>query len=203
MTRIIVTAALSGVVLAFAVGCSGSGAQEAGPVPTAQGSQQSTATLRTHHSTSTASPTASTSPTPRLPLCKDKAATVRVASQQGAAGTIMTTWRVTNTSSGTCRSSGYPGMDFHASIGWLGVEVQRGGYPSIDSAPASVVLGPGESLYVASYWSDVDTGGGLCTPFDHVKVTLPDNFTSARLAATGCVDPPSVDVGPVTESRPS
>jgi hypothetical protein len=94
-------------------------------------------------------------------------------------------------------------MDFHAAGGWLDVQVHRGGFQNIDVAPARVVLGPGVSLYFVSYWGDVDTDAGPCKQFDRVKVTLPDNFASARLATTGCLDPGSVRVGPVSASRPS
>ncbi len=118
-------------------------------------------------------------------------------SQQGAAGTIRTVWKMTNTSSAPCHSFGYPGMDFHASSGWLNEQVHRGGFPDIDGSPTTVVIQPGQSLFFVSYWSDVTTGGGSCRSFDRVKVTLPDNTVSSQIAATGCVTPGSVNVGPV------
>jgi hypothetical protein len=110
---------------------------------------------------------------------------------------------VTNTSSDACRSFGYPGMDFHAANGWLDVQVHRGGIDMINRPPAPVVLEPGKSLYFVSFWGDVDTDAGPCKQFDRVKVTLPDNFTSARLDSSGCVDPGLVEVGPVTDAPPS
>jgi hypothetical protein len=94
-------------------------------------------------------------------------------------------------------------MDFRAASGWLNVRVHRGGLPDINQAPARVVLSPGESLYFVSYWSDVTTSTGSCKEFDRVKVTLPDNFVPAQLAASGCLNPRSVDVGPVTKTPPS
>ena len=197
MTKTFLAAAITAFVL-VAGGCGGSGAKEAGPVPTGQGPQPSTST----GSTSTSGEATSTS-TSSAPLCRDKTATVEIESQQGAAGTMSTIWRVTNTSASPCRSFGYPGMDFRSSGGWLGVQVHRGGYPNINEPPAPVALGPGESMYFASYWGVVDTDAGPCQKFDRVKVTLPDNFTSARLAASGCVDRQLVEVGPVSESRPS
>jgi hypothetical protein len=115
----------------------------------------------------------------------------------------MTTWRVTNTSSETCRSFGYPGMDFHTASGWLDVQVHRGGIDLISQPPAPIVLEPGKSLYFVSFWGDVDTDAGPCTEFDRVKVTLPDNFSSAQVESSGCVDPGLVNVGPVTLSRPA
>ena len=189
-------------VAAFAAGCGGNGAQEAGPVPTGPGSQQPS-TRGTSPSASTSSSTGSTASSVSTPLCQDKAAAVKVDSQQGAAGTIMTIWRVTNTSSFACRSFGYPGMDFHAANGWLGVHVQRGGVDMVNEAPAPLVLEPGDSLYFVSLWGDVDTDSGPCTQFDRVKVTLPDNFASARVVSKGCVDPNLVRVGPVSSSRPA
>jgi Protein of unknown function (DUF4232) len=178
-------------------GCS-SGAKEAGPVPT--GTSSSPTTPEQTSSEESGSTSTTTSP----PLCSDQAVKVKVQSQQGAAGTIGTTWRVENTSPEECRSFGYPGMDFHTASGWLDVQVQRGGsLPNIDQAPARVVVSPGASLYFVSYWSDVDTNAGPCKEFDRVKVTLPDNFKSIVLAAQGCLNPMSVRVGPVLSKRPS
>jgi Domain of unknown function (DUF4232) len=183
----------------IAAGCNG-GAQEAGPVPTVESPTETTTTPET----TTTSTTGSTSTGASTPLCSDQAVKVKVDSQQGAAGTIGTTWRVTNTSSETCRSFGYPGMDFHAASGWLDVQVHRGGsLPNIDAPPARVVLDPGESLYFVSYWSDVDTDAGPCQEFDRVKVTLPDNFHSVQVASSGCLNPDSVRVGPVIASPPA
>ena len=111
------------MIAALVAGCS-SGPKEAGPVPTGQ-KQKS----HSSGSTSGGGTAASTS----VPLCGEDNTDARVDSQNGAAGTIMTTWRVTNTSSEACRSFGYPGMDFHAASGWLDVQVQRGGGVQIDS----------------------------------------------------------------------
>jgi hypothetical protein len=193
--------AFAAVVVATVLlaGCGG-GAKEAGPVPTGQGSQSS---ATTGGATPTSSSSGSTTSTSSTQLCGRENATVKVESQEGAAGTIMTTWRVTNTSSSACRSFGYPGMDFHAATGWLGVHVHRGGIDIVNQAPASVVLDPGQSLYFVSLWGEVDTQAGPCTQFDRIKVTLPDNFASARIVSQGCVDPGLVRVGPVTGSPPS
>jgi hypothetical protein len=49
----------------------------------------------------------------------------------------------------------------------------------------------------------VSTSAGACKDFDRVKVTLPDNFVSVKLTSTGCLNPRSVDVGPVRTSPPS
>jgi len=192
MTKALATAFL---IAALAAGCD-NGPKEAGPVPTGKTSPSA--------STSAGGAAESTSTTATsTPLCKDKAALVKVDSQEGAAGTIVTTWRVTNTSSDACRSFGYPGMDFHAASGWLDVQVHRGGIDVLNQAPAPVVVEPGESLYFVSTWGDVDTQAGPCTEFDRVKVTLPDNFTSARVGASGCVDAGLVNVGPVSDTPPS
>jgi hypothetical protein len=94
-------------------------------------------------------------------------------------------------------------MDFRTSSGWLNVHVHRGGFPNINQPPARVVLRPGQSLYFVSYWNDVPTDAGSCKQFDRVKVTLPGNFVSARLTSSGCLNPLSVDVGPVTTRPPS
>jgi hypothetical protein len=181
------------VIAALFAGCS-SGPKEAGPVPTGQ-------KQKSHSSVSTSG--GATAASASVPLCNDETTDVRVDSQEGAAGTIMTTWRVMNTSSGACRSFGYPGMDFHAAGGWLDVQVQRGGVDILDGTPSSVAVEPGESLYFVSLWGDVDTEQGACKQFDRIKVTLPDNFTPTQIDSSGCVDPGLVRVGPVSSSRPS
>jgi Domain of unknown function (DUF4232) len=195
MTKALVSA------LAFAsmaAGCS-SGAQEAGPVPTVPASTgQTTAATATEPTPST-----STNASTAIALCADKTAAAKVDSEQGAAGTIRTVWRVRNTAQHPCRSFGYPGMDFRSSSGWLGVEVHRGGFPDINQPPARVVVDPGHSLYFVSYWNDVATNAGPCAEFDRVKVTQPDNFVPVKLASSGCLNPQSVDVGPVTITPPS
>jgi Domain of unknown function (DUF4232) len=195
MTRALAAAIVIVALAAFAAGCD-NGPKEAGPVPTGKSpSSSSTATGQAGESTTTAAADA--------PLCMDRAAAVKLESQGGAAGTIVTTWRVTNTSSQACRSFGYPGMDFHAASGWLDVQVRRGGVDMINQPPTPVVLEPGKSLYFVSTWGDVDTEDGPCTQFDRVKVTLPDNYTSARVASEGCVDAGLVSVGPVSASPPA
>jgi Protein of unknown function (DUF4232) len=132
--------------------------------------------------------------------CSDLTASVSRASQEGAAGTISTVWRVKNTSSRPCRSSGYPGMDFHTASGWLNVQVHRGGYANIDQSPKPIVVPAGQSLRFTSYWGDATTSAGPCRAFDRVKVTQPDNTTSAEVASTGCLNADSVYVGPVTRA---
>jgi hypothetical protein len=185
---------------ALVAGCSNGGAQEAGPVPTtSQPSSSSGGTSTAGESTSNSSVITQ----PVTPLCSSKKSTVTMVSQEGAAGTIRTVWRVKNMSDHSCRSFGYPGMDFHTSSGWLNVQVHRGGYPDINVAPARVVVAAGHSLYFISYWNDVDSDTGPCKNFDRVKVTLPDNFSSAKVAATGCLNPNLVRVGPVRATRPS
>jgi hypothetical protein len=195
MTKALVSA------LAFAflvVGCS-SGAQEAGPVPSVPTSPGQTSAP----TTTEPAPSTSTNASTPIALCADKTAAVKVDSEQGAAGTIRTVWRVRNTAQHPCRSFGYPGMDFHSSSGWLNVRVHRGGFPDIDQPPARVVVDPGHSLYFVSYWNQVETNEGPCMEFNRVKVTQPDNFVSVKLASSGCLNPQSVDVGPVTSRPPS
>jgi Protein of unknown function (DUF4232) len=189
-------ALISALTLAsLAAGCGG-GAQVAGPVPTVPASSTQPAAA-----TSTATESnATTASAPAPVLCSDRTVAIKVASQEGAAGTIRTLWRVKNTAQHSCRSFGYPGMDFHTSSGWLDIRVHRGGFADINQAPAPLVLRSGQALYFVSYWSDVTTNGGACKQFDRVKVTLPDNFVSARVVSSGCLNPRSVHVGPVTKT---
>ena len=152
----------------------------------------------------TPSPSPSASPTNLTPaVCSGRSALVTMGSQQGAAGTISTLWRVTNTAQVPCRSFGYPGMDFHTSSGWLHVRAHRGGFPNIDQPPAEIVVPPGQALFFVSYWSDASTSAGPCQQFDRARVTLPNDQIPAEVASSGCLNPSSVDVGPVTRTPPS
>ena len=149
------------------------------------------------------SPTSSPSASPARPvLCSNTGMEVSLVGSQGAAGTIRSVWRARNVSGEPCRSFAYPGMDVHGPGGWLNLQVHRGGFPDLDQAPRNIVVQPGGSLYFVSYWSDV-VSNGACTQFDRVKVTLPNNFVSNVVPATGCLDPGSVDVGPVTTVQPT
>jgi Protein of unknown function (DUF4232) len=193
-------ALLSALVLCvLAAGCNG-GAQEAGPVPTSSQGSGSTGSTSTSEGASNA---AATSTAPSTPLCASKTSAIKLQSQEGAAGTIRTVWRVTNTSGASCRSFGYPGMDFRSSGVWQGVRVHRGGFRDINEPPSRVVVPAGGSLYFASYWSDVTDQSGACKDFDRLKITLPDNFHSKQVASSGCVSPERVSVGPVVASPPS
>lgn len=138
-------------------------------------------------------------------MCTNVTMRMSLLSQTGAAGTIRSVWQGKNISTRTCRSFGYPGMDFRSSGRWLNIHVHRGGgYPDISGAPQHILVAPGRSLFFVSYWSDVvDRNAGPCKQFDRVKVTLPDNFHSAQLAEAGCVTTDSVRVGPVTTTRPT
>ena len=194
-------ALLSALALcALAAGCNG-GAQEAGPVPTSsQGSGSTSSTSITNG----ASNAAASSTAPTTPLCASATSTVDVESQEGAAGTIRTVWRVKNTSGAACRSFGYPGMDFRSSGVWEDVRVHRGGgYRDTTEPPTRVVVPVNSSFYFVSYWTDVTDQSGACKDFERVKITLPDNFHSKQVTSSGCVNPDRVSVGPVVATPPS
>ena len=194
-------ALLSAVALcALAAGCNG-GAQEAGPVPTSSQGSESTSSTSTSDEASNA---AATSTAPSTPLCASAPSAIHVESQEGAAGTIRTVWRIKNASGAACRSFGYPGMDFRSSGVWEDVGVHRGGgYRDTAEPPTRVVVPANSSFYFVSYWTDVTDQSGACKDFDRVKITLPDNFHSKQVASSGCVNPDRVSVGPVVATPPS
>jgi hypothetical protein len=199
MTKALVPLLAAAALLA---GCDGNGAQEAGPVPSAPASESGTTTSPPSTTQGEAGTTTQSSQ-PVTPRCSAGTTAVVLGSQQGAAGTIRTVWRIENTGSSPCRSFGYPGMDFHLSSGWADARVHRGGFADINAKPADIVVRPGRSFYFVSYWSDVTTESGPCQGFDRIKVTLPDNFNSARVSSSGCVNTDRVYVGPVTKTRPA
>jgi hypothetical protein len=188
------------VLCVLAAGCNG-GAQQAGPVPTSSQGSGSTGSTSTSGAASNA---AATSTDQTMPLCASATSAIKVETQEGAAGTIRTVWRIKNTSGAECRSFGYPGMDFRSSSVWEDVHVHRGGgYRDTTEPPSRVVMPAGGSLYFVSYWTDVTDQAGACRDFDRVKITLPDNFHSKQVALSGCVNPDRVSVGPVVASPPS
>jgi hypothetical protein len=150
-------------------------------------------TSRSHPLTPVRQPTPPASTT-----CQGSMMSVRIVSSGGAAGTMRWVISATNRGTNACTSRGYPGMDFHASTGWLGTHVHRGGYPDINVAPRPVHLAPGRSLSFIVYWSDVVSTAGPCRTFDRIEVTMPDTYTSAVVPAAGCVNPSAVRVGPVS-----
>jgi Protein of unknown function (DUF4232) len=159
--------------------------------------------VRPAHQPPSILPSPSTSPTPGVATCSGGAGRLAATPLGGAAGTISTLWQVTNTGGSPCRSNGYPGMSFHTPSGWLTVRVHRGGYPNISQPPTSIEVPPGGSLYFVSYWGDATTQAGPCRSFDRVRVTLPGDDVPAEVAASGCLAPTSVRVGPVTRTPPS
>ena len=122
-----------------------------------------------------------------------------LASSQAAAGTVYSVWQSRNTSSAPCSSYGYPGMDFLSPGGWLGVHVIRGSLPGVSGSPHRIVVPSGRYLYFESSWGEVTP----CRSFYALKITLPNNYTSAVIGEGGCVVPDDVSVSFVTRTRPS
>jgi hypothetical protein len=137
-----------------------------------------------------------------IAACSGRTVVVTLASQEGAAGTVSTVWQLTNRTEVPCSSFGYPDIEVHTASGWLSVQVHHGGHPNIDEPPESIVVPPAASMYFVSYWSDVTTDQP-CEEFDGVRISLPDDPSTTEVVSTGCLDPASVDVGPVTATRPS
>jgi Protein of unknown function (DUF4232) len=136
------------------------------------------------------------------PVCDDRSTTIRKQSQGIALGTIITTWRVTNTSQSACVSFGYPRIDVRGAAGWLHPRILRGHLQSAQPAPhpRRVVVKPGASLYFVSEWGDADTASRSCNEFKRAKVWLPGNRAPARLRTLGCIsqdDYNRISVGPV------
>lgn len=152
-------------------------------------------------SSSTPSAPATTAIT-TTPRCVSAGSAMHVLSTQGAAGTMRVAVRIVNTSGHTCTVTGYPGMDFYGAHGWMGVRVNRGGFPDISGRPHTVTVRAGGTTYFVFYFSDVVTNGSSCKSFSKAEVTMPNDTHSAMLATTGCLIPTSVRLGPVTAVRP-
>lgn len=146
-------------------------------------------------------PTPTPSVTAVIGLCTGESASL-TGSQDSGAGTIHTVWQVTNTAASPCRSFGYPAVAIHTAGGWRPIAAHEGGFPDIERQPASVVAPSRGSLYFVTYWNDVTSIQGPCVEFDRVRVTLPDDRTPVEAATSGCMNPTSLDEGPLTKSPP-
>jgi len=172
------------------------------PVPNSS-SHPAPSPVPSHPSPTPVSPTPTVTATPVLARCAGGAAQGAVDSQNGAAGTMSTTWRVTNLAAAPCRAFGYPDMEFHTTAGWLHVQVQHGGYPNISQPPTHIEVVPGGSMFFVSYWSDVVDTSGPCQQFDRVRITLPGDSTPIEVSTSGCVTTDSVRAGPMVKKRPA
>ncbi len=152
------------------------------PTPTSSSSPTTSASVPTAP-TPTSPPTPVVVPTPgtttQLDRCHTGALLVSFAGSQGAAGTIVDTFRVANSSTSGCVLFGYVGMLMLDAAGRpLPTRVVRnGGIFATQAGPSRFVLEPGTAASFQAAWSDVPHGSeGPCPQAAQLEVTPPDEY---------------------------
>lgn len=187
--------ALAGVLVAA---CSSGSTAAATRSTTTTTARSTTTTGRsTTTTTSAVSPTSAPTSTTAAGTTTCLASQLAIAPQQGsgAAGTIMLTVQMSNTSSTTCSLYGYPGMQLLDAQGSpIPTEVVRGGLDPGAPAPAlqppgQVTLSPGQASAFALQYEDVPVGNETTCPTSaKAEITPPNDTTPAvvTLAIAPC-----------------
>jgi hypothetical protein len=123
-----------------------------------------------------------------LDRCHTSGLVVSAAGSQGAAGTIVDTFRVANKGTAPCTVYGFVGMQMLDAAGRsLPTKVVRnGGIFSTQAGPSSFVLQPATAATFQAAWSDVPHGSETtCPPAAQLEVTPPDEFDHVVIPVAG------------------
>jgi hypothetical protein len=143
-------------------------------------------------------------PAPGLDRCHTGGLLISFAGSQGAAGTIVDTFRVANTLSTPCSLYGFVGMlMLDGSGGPLTTRVVRnGGIFSTQAGPSRFVLQPGTAAAFQAAWSDVPhRSETVCPQAARLEITPPDEFDHVIIPVSGWSLAPcgggEIDVTPI------
>jgi hypothetical protein len=136
-----------------------------------------------------AAPTANPAVAGAPDRCHTGGLLISFAGSQGAAGTIVDTFRVANTGHAPCTLYGFVGMQM---LGGTGQPmptrvVRNGGIFQTEAGPSQFVLQPGTAASFRAAWSDVphtnDTAGS-CAQASQLEITPPDEFDHLVIPVT-------------------
>lgn len=153
-------------------------------------------------------PTPAPTATPALP-CKPGQFDITINNQQGAAGTIYTTFEIRNTSTNDCTENGYVHLQMLSSSGsklattWSNDNTLATPGP-VDLAPGSEPLGAVGATghgYFLVWWTDVCTAPAAISP-KYWQITLPTSGfqTDVTAATQSGVCNGAIKVGPIKSS---
>jgi len=131
---------------------------------------------------------ATPTPAPAVDRCHTGGLAVSFAGSQGAAGTIVDTFRVANTQTVPCGLYGFVGMLMLDSRGapMQTRVVRNGGFFSTEAGPSHFVLQPATAATFQAAWSDVPHGSeGPCPQAAQLEVTPPDEFDHVVMPVSG------------------
>jgi hypothetical protein len=152
-------------------------------------SKATTTTTAAHPTTSTATgPVATTPLTTAAGPCATSQVGVGPSTSNGAAGTQVQRFIVTNTGTTACTAQGYPFVSLFGPMTQGGSTVQANLTATQEPIPASfgdlgqsggvLTLSPGGSVVFFIKWSDVPTGSGQCPTADGFDFRTPQSTTS-------------------------
>jgi hypothetical protein len=168
-----------------------------GPQPPVAVNHVTTAPTPVPSPTGTAAPGAPATPaptaTPAAAAAPDRCHTggllISFAGAQGAAGTIVDTFRVANTGQAACTLYGFVGMlMLDASGAPMPTRVVRnGGIFSAQAGPSQFLLQPATAASFQAAWSDVThTGDPVpCPQATRMEITPPDEFDHVIIPVSG------------------
>lgn len=157
------------------------------------GTSGTTTTTRPPATTTTTTGSASSTSTttaPAVATCQVSGLRIADVGQGGAAGTQEVTFALTNTSSSSCSTFGYPGMLLVSTTGKvLTTTAERGGGLTFENiAPSKVTLAAGATAYFNVGFNDVTTVNTTCSSTHTVDVTPPTNTTHVAVKVTLGID---------------
>lgn len=145
-------------------------------------------------------------PAQMAPTCQNVQLLIRPHSGQGAAGTLVSVYRIHNLSGQACSLYGYPGVQLlSGTFVTLPTTTTRGGRIVGSIRKQRVTLAPGGNAYFTMVYSDVPVNNGPCYTARYLMVFAPNNFlpvvtyaTSGGGGITACNG--ALNVSPVTRS---
>jgi hypothetical protein len=152
-----------------------------------QPSNPATTTTATNTGPQTDTTASKTSTTAVGDPCTASDLTPAFLGSNGAAGTIVLGFALKNTSSTTCHTYGWPGVEFLSSSGKaLPTHATRTTGDVVGSTPAGeLTLSPGESASFRMVTSDMGPGGGSCPTASALQIYAPDDTATMKVALNG------------------
>ena len=155
------------------------------PTPALSSTPAPPATAAPSSSQTAQSPAAAAAPPTR---CHTAGLQVAFTGSEGAAGTIVDSFRLRNIGTSPCTIYGFVGMQMLDASGraFATRVVRNGGLFSTQAGPARFLLEPGSAASFQVAWSDVPHGAeGPCAEAASLVVTPPDEFDHRVIAVSG------------------
>jgi hypothetical protein len=196
--RVLLACVLVSVIAVGVSGCGGSGSSSSSTTPPAVAGATTTTAAPPTTTTVTAPPTTTTSAGP--PLCRAADLQLSFRGGQAATGHGLLGFELRNTSTATCSSGGYPGVQFlsrsGASLPTAPTHTTQDFFGSLPLAPLTVAPGADMSFRLGVTHGAASTAG--CTTAYALQVIPPNDTATLRVAIpNGAYECGTVTVSPV------